>query len=77
MTDDIEPVELPFPEGMMAQILKVGRTQRSLGHYEAKIAAARMLERKGHLNAAMDVLSLEVDKYLTLEEIARREASPL
>jgi hypothetical protein len=50
--------------------------QRNIGHEEFRLAAARMFRKAKMFAAASAVTRLEVDRYLTSEEIADRERVP-
>lgn len=56
------------------QVNEVAKMNRRLGNSEFRIAAMRMFEKLGLPTAVLAVSQMEVDRYLTVEEISDREA---
>jgi hypothetical protein len=63
-------------EKLRAGIHEIAMAQRHNGREEFRIAAARMFEKLKMGAAGFAVLNMEVDRYLTAEEIAERERTP-
>jgi hypothetical protein len=59
-----------------AELHKAGLINRVLGQQEFRIAAMRYLERMNLTAAAISIGRMEVDQWLTPEEIANREKMP-
>jgi hypothetical protein len=59
-----------------AQLHEVAMMQRRLGHNEFRIAAMRMFEQLNMAPQGVAIGLMEVDRYLTAEEIAERERMP-
>lgn len=60
-------------DNFRANLHEVAMMQRRLGNEEFRIAAARMFEKMEMHTAALAVMGMRVDHYLTPEEIAERE----
>lgn len=58
------------------QLHEIAMAQRKLGQNEFRMASMRMFEKLNMPAEGLAVALMEVDKYLTAEEIARRERMP-
>lgn len=58
------------------QLHEMALAQRRLGHQEFRIAAMRLFEKLGMPAQGTAVALMEVDRYLTPEEIAERDRMP-
>ena len=61
---------------LRADLREMAMMQRRLGREEFRIAAARFFEKLKMPWSASEMLGLDIDQYLTPEEIAEREKMP-
>jgi hypothetical protein len=67
---------IPSDKQFRAQLRKIETLQRQQGHDEFRLAAMRMLRQLGFPVLAREVLTMDVDRYLTPDEIAERKRMP-
>jgi hypothetical protein len=65
-----------FEKDLSRQIREIGLIQRRNGHQEFRLAAMRMFEKLKMYPQATAVGLMEVDNYLTDDEIAERDKMP-
>jgi hypothetical protein len=63
-------------EKFRLQLHEASMMIRKLGQQEFRIAAMRWLEHRAYTNLARELGNMDVDKYLTAEEIANRDKLP-